>query len=114
MTTTPETTLSKLGAGTSAGTLGTLLFVAFFARDAMQSQLEAMRRVEDGVADLGTELAQTRAELGEVQAKLRNVEEASAAERAALERQTQTDLLRLSAELAELRECWVAKKGCGR
>lgn len=99
--------LQKVGAGASAGTLGTLLFVGMLARDAFEAQLEATERIGEAVEDVRSLAEQTQEKVATLERQLEAVQDAEKVKRAELEQ-------RFRDELEGLRACVLDRKRCPR
>lgn len=99
--------LQKVGAGTSAGTLGTLIFVGVLARDAFEAQQDATERVGEAIEDVRDLGEQTQEEVAKLKRQLEDIETAGQVQRDELEQ-------RWRAELDELRACVLDRKRCRR
>lgn len=105
--------LQRVGAGANVGTLGTLLLVGAFAREAFEAQLDATEEVVDAMEDVRDLAEDTQREVASVKGTLAEVEASGNRERDELERQLRAELDALRVELVELDEC-VREKRCKR
>lgn len=106
--------LQKVGAGTSAGTLGLLVLVGTFAREAFEAQLDATEDAVEAIEEVRDVATSTQSEVENLKKGLGAVEENGQRERAELEAKLRRELDVMHAALAELRACVEEGRRCKR